>query len=89
MQKMVSLMGAQFSKPLLGHVVTHLVCYKFEGLLLLADIQCHNYAWIVHFRFAAFPSTDLHCCFFVVVSMHLQALTYFLLFLTVIGSSLF
>ncbi|KAI4979605.1 hypothetical protein ZWY2020_016358 [Hordeum vulgare] len=29
--KMVSLMGAHFSKPLLGHVVTHLVCYKFEG----------------------------------------------------------
>ncbi|GAB4830560.1 hypothetical protein Ancab_020325 [Ancistrocladus abbreviatus] len=29
--KMVSLMGAQFSKPLVANKVTHLICYKFEG----------------------------------------------------------
>ncbi|XVF28859.1 hypothetical protein REPUB_Repub15cG0068600 [Reevesia pubescens] len=27
---MVSLMGAQFSKPLVANKVTHLICYKFE-----------------------------------------------------------
>ncbi|KAL5996342.1 hypothetical protein ACLOJK_026419 [Asimina triloba] len=29
--KMVELMGAQFSKPLIAAKVTHLICYKFEG----------------------------------------------------------
>ncbi|KAL8094514.1 hypothetical protein AgCh_036154 [Apium graveolens] len=28
---MVSLMGANFSKPLVANKVTHLICYKFEG----------------------------------------------------------
>ncbi|KAL1543975.1 hypothetical protein AAHA92_20884 [Salvia divinorum] len=28
---MVSLMGANFSKPLIANKVTHLICYKFEG----------------------------------------------------------
>ncbi|RRT86127.1 hypothetical protein B296_00002686 [Ensete ventricosum] len=31
-QKMVSLMGAKFSKPLIANQVTHLICYKFEGM---------------------------------------------------------
>lgn len=31
LQKMVSLMGARFSKPLIANQVTHLICYKFEG----------------------------------------------------------
>uniref|UniRef100_A0A6N2MR64 BRCT domain-containing protein n=1 Tax=Salix viminalis TaxID=40686 RepID=A0A6N2MR64_SALVM len=30
---MVGLMGAQFSKPLVANKVTHLICYKFEGVL--------------------------------------------------------
>ncbi|KAJ8623336.1 hypothetical protein MRB53_031865 [Persea americana] len=29
--RMVELMGAQFSKPLVASKVTHLICYKFEG----------------------------------------------------------
>ena len=32
-QTMVALMGAEFSKPLVASKVTHLICYKFEGLL--------------------------------------------------------
>jgi hypothetical protein len=32
---MVGLMGAQFSKPLVANKVTHLICYKFEGLIHL------------------------------------------------------
>ncbi|XBI44934.1 hypothetical protein VPH35_109529 [Triticum aestivum] len=48
--KMVSLMGAQFSKPLLGHVVTHLVCYKFEGekyeLAKRLGIKLANHRWL-------------------------------------------
>lgn len=32
-QTMVGLMGAQFSKPLVASKVTHLVCYKFEGVV--------------------------------------------------------
>ena len=31
LQRMVYLMGAKFSKPLVAISVTHLVCYKFEG----------------------------------------------------------
>jgi hypothetical protein len=72
MQKMVSLMGAHFSKPLVGGEVTHLVCYKFEGLLLLAASQCCKYAYMVHTCFAAFPSMDLHCWYSVAVTMHLR-----------------
>jgi topoisomerase (DNA) II binding protein 1 len=30
---MVGLMGAQFSKPLVANKVTHLICYKFEGVV--------------------------------------------------------
>lgn len=33
LQTMVSLMGANFSKPLVASKVTHLVCFKFEGML--------------------------------------------------------
>uniref|UniRef100_A0A8I6XYV1 BRCT domain-containing protein n=2 Tax=Hordeum vulgare subsp. vulgare TaxID=112509 RepID=A0A8I6XYV1_HORVV len=48
--KMVSLMGAHFSKPLLGHVVTHLVCYKFEGekyeLAKRLGIKLANHQWL-------------------------------------------
>ncbi|MFS7939003.1 putative BRCT domain-containing protein [Helianthus anomalus] len=32
-QTMVELMGAQVSKPLIATKVTHLICYKFEGVL--------------------------------------------------------
>lgn len=32
-QTMVGLMGAQFSKPLVANKVTHLICYKFEGMV--------------------------------------------------------
>ncbi|KAF5764712.1 putative BRCT domain-containing protein [Helianthus annuus] len=30
---MVELMGAQVSKPLIATKVTHIICYKFEGVL--------------------------------------------------------
>ncbi|PWZ15905.1 hypothetical protein Zm00014a_019866 [Zea mays] len=30
--KMVSLMGANFSKSLAANIITHLICYKFEGI---------------------------------------------------------
>lgn len=29
--RMVDMMGARFTKPLIAKVVTHLICYKFEG----------------------------------------------------------
>ncbi|KAK3147479.1 hypothetical protein QOZ80_3BG0282840 [Eleusine coracana subsp. coracana] len=48
--KMVSLMGAQFSKPLVGNVVTHLICYKFEGdkyeLARKVNIKLANHRWL-------------------------------------------
>ncbi|CAM0947202.1 unnamed protein product [Alopecurus aequalis] len=48
--KMVSLMGAQFSKPLVGGVVTHLICYKFEGekyeLAKRLSIKLVNHRWL-------------------------------------------
>uniref|UniRef100_A0ACD5Z7D3 Uncharacterized protein n=1 Tax=Avena sativa TaxID=4498 RepID=A0ACD5Z7D3_AVESA len=48
--KMVSLMGANFSKPLVGGVVTHLVCYKFEGekyvLAKKLKIKLINHRWL-------------------------------------------
>ncbi|GJN31236.1 hypothetical protein PR202_gb19606 [Eleusine coracana subsp. coracana] len=49
-RKMVSLMGAQFSKPLVGNVVTHLICYKFEGdkyeLARKVNIKLANHRWL-------------------------------------------
>lgn len=33
-QTMVELMGAKVSKPLIANKVTHLICYKFEGVLI-------------------------------------------------------
>jgi len=48
LQTMVGLMGAQFSKPLVANKVTHLICYKFEGLFRFLKfwhhIQLHVYA---------------------------------------------
>ncbi|KAL5196996.1 hypothetical protein ABZP36_000508 [Zizania latifolia] len=48
--KMVTLMGAQFSKPLIAHKVTHLVCYKFEGekyeLAKRVKINLVNHQWL-------------------------------------------
>lgn len=32
-QRMVTMMGARFSKPLIANQITHLICYKFEGTL--------------------------------------------------------
>ncbi|XP_071686929.1 BRCT domain-containing protein At4g02110-like [Rutidosis leptorrhynchoides] len=48
---MVSLMGAQFSKPLIANKITHLICYKFEGeKYLLAKkintIKLVNHKWL-------------------------------------------
>nr|CAB3501067.1 unnamed protein product [Digitaria exilis] len=48
--KMVSLMGAQFSKPLVANVVTHLICYKFEGekyeVAKKMNIKLVNHRWL-------------------------------------------
>ncbi|PVH32814.1 hypothetical protein PAHAL_9G493600 [Panicum hallii] len=50
MQKMVSLMGARFSKPLLANAVTHLICYKFEGekyeVAKKVNIKLVNHRWL-------------------------------------------
>ncbi|EEF47286.1 DNA replication regulator dpb11, putative [Ricinus communis] len=48
---MVSLMGAQFSKPLVANKVTHLICYKFEGEKYelankLKKIKLVNHRWL-------------------------------------------
>ncbi|KAL5560980.1 hypothetical protein UlMin_030727 [Ulmus minor] len=48
---MVSLMGAQFSKPLVANKVTHLICYKFEGekyelAKKLTRIKLVNHRWL-------------------------------------------
>ncbi|KAF0910110.1 hypothetical protein E2562_001338 [Oryza meyeriana var. granulata] len=53
---MVSLMGAQFSKSLVPDVVTHLICYKFEGekyeaakkvkLKFNLNIKLVNHRWL-------------------------------------------
>lgn len=40
LQTMVSLIGAQFSKPLVANKVTHLICYKFEGTSILLLLMC-------------------------------------------------
>uniref|UniRef100_A0A8I6WX39 BRCT domain-containing protein n=2 Tax=Hordeum vulgare subsp. vulgare TaxID=112509 RepID=A0A8I6WX39_HORVV len=48
--KMVTLMGAQFSKPLIAHKITHLICYKFEGekyeLAKMVNINLVNHQWL-------------------------------------------
>ncbi|XP_026657983.2 BRCT domain-containing protein At4g02110 [Phoenix dactylifera] len=48
--KMVSLMGARFSKPLIANQVTHLICYKFEGekyeLAKKVNIKLVNHRWL-------------------------------------------
>ncbi|ERN16768.1 BRCT domain-containing protein At4g02110 isoform X1 [Amborella trichopoda] len=48
--KMVDLMGAQFTKPLIASKVTHLVCYKFEGekynLAKKLGIKLINHRWL-------------------------------------------
>ncbi|CAA6654381.1 unnamed protein product [Spirodela intermedia] len=48
--KMVELMGAHFSKPLIASKVTHLVCYKFEGekyeLARRVNIKLVNHQWL-------------------------------------------
>ncbi|XP_022150128.1 BRCT domain-containing protein At4g02110 isoform X2 [Momordica charantia] len=48
---MVGLMGAQFSKPLVAHKVTHLICYKFEGdkydlAKRLRTMKLVNHRWL-------------------------------------------
>ncbi|KAK8654381.1 hypothetical protein V6N13_128350 [Hibiscus sabdariffa] len=48
---MVSLMGAQFSKPLVASKVTHLICYKFEGekyelAKKIKKIKLINHRWL-------------------------------------------
>ncbi|XWS46570.1 hypothetical protein CRYUN_Cryun14cG0079200 [Craigia yunnanensis] len=48
---MVSLMGAQFSKPLVANKVTHLICYKFEGKKYelakkIKKIKLINHRWL-------------------------------------------
>ncbi|KAJ0979877.1 hypothetical protein J5N97_015351 [Dioscorea zingiberensis] len=48
--KMVSLIGARFSKPLIANQVTHLICYKFEGekyeLARKVGIKLVNHRWL-------------------------------------------
>ncbi|KAL3691050.1 hypothetical protein R1sor_004701 [Riccia sorocarpa] len=48
--RMVELIGARFTKPLLGNIVTHLVCYKFEGekyeLAKKAGLKLINHFWL-------------------------------------------
>ncbi|KXG39536.1 BRCT domain-containing protein At4g02110 isoform X2 [Sorghum bicolor] len=50
MMKMVSLMGARFSKPLIANAVTHLICYKFEGdkyeVAKKVNIKLVNHRWL-------------------------------------------
>uniref|UniRef100_A0A1D1YQN3 BRCT domain-containing protein At4g02110 n=1 Tax=Anthurium amnicola TaxID=1678845 RepID=A0A1D1YQN3_9ARAE len=48
--KMVGMMGAHFSKPLIAAKVTHLICYKFEGekyeLARRVNIKLVNHRWL-------------------------------------------
>eukprot|EP00250_Pteridium_aquilinum_P005300 c15414_g1_i1 orf=516-4046(-) len=48
--RMVHLMGAHFSKPLIANRVTHLVCYKFEGekftLAKQLGLKLVNHQWL-------------------------------------------
>ncbi|XP_027113652.2 BRCT domain-containing protein At4g02110 isoform X1 [Coffea arabica] len=48
---MVDLMGANFSKPLVANKVTHLICYKFEGMKYdlarqIKRIKLVNHRWL-------------------------------------------
>ncbi|GJN10610.1 hypothetical protein PR202_ga28718 [Eleusine coracana subsp. coracana] len=49
-RKMVSMMGASFSKTLVTNLVTHLICYKFEGEKYKAakhvNIKLVNHRWL-------------------------------------------
>lgn len=42
-QTLVRLMGSQFSKPLVANKVTHLICYKFEGMFFKIYIIKENW----------------------------------------------
>ncbi|KAJ1699299.1 hypothetical protein LUZ63_007811 [Rhynchospora breviuscula] len=48
--RMVAMMGARFSKPLIANQITHLVCYKFEGekyeLAKRVNIKLVNHRWL-------------------------------------------
>ncbi|OVA02555.1 BRCT domain [Macleaya cordata] len=49
--RMVGLMGAYFSKPLVANKVTHLICYKFEGekyelAKKMKKIKLVNHRWL-------------------------------------------
>ncbi|KAJ4793346.1 BRCT domain-containing protein [Rhynchospora pubera] len=48
--RMVAMMGARFSKPLIANQITHLVCYKFEGekyeLAKRVNIKLVNHCWL-------------------------------------------
>ncbi|KAG6551650.1 hypothetical protein Mapa_006736 [Marchantia paleacea] len=48
--RMVELIGARFTKPLLGNLVTHLICYKFEGekydLAKKTGLKLINHYWL-------------------------------------------
>ncbi|KAI3918976.1 hypothetical protein MKW98_017424 [Papaver atlanticum] len=49
--RMVSMMGANFSKPLVANKVTHLICYKFEGekydlAKKMQRIKLVNHRWL-------------------------------------------
>lgn len=49
--RMVSMMGANISKPLLANKVTHLICYKFEGdkyelAKKMQKIKLVNHRWL-------------------------------------------
>ncbi|PIA34784.1 hypothetical protein AQUCO_03700213v1 [Aquilegia coerulea] len=49
--RMVGMMGAYFSKPLVANKVTHLICYKFEGekyelAKKLKKIKLVNHRWL-------------------------------------------
>ncbi|KAI3990140.1 hypothetical protein MKX01_029118 [Papaver californicum] len=49
--RMVSMMGANFSKPLVANKVTHLICYKFEGekydlAKKMQKIKLVNHRWL-------------------------------------------
>lgn len=47
---MVGLMGAQFSKPLVANKVTHLICYKFEGAVLVFSQRSLALLFLMHIR---------------------------------------
>ncbi|KAF3322700.1 BRCT domain-containing protein [Carex littledalei] len=48
--RMVTMMGARFSKPLIANQITHLICYKFEGekyeLAKRVNIKLVNHRWL-------------------------------------------